>query len=409
MNELREDLDRALRTVTFGEAPVERAKRDGRRIRTRRRVALLAGVLAVAAAAAGYPALARNSAAPPAPASVSKEHGSYDPTLTDGPGGTTTEAADGLASAGGEIAAGTMGGVAWHVSADGQGKANPVPADPCFTVSLALVGDLGGGCVDLPPAPASQLNASDPVLFGGTSDAVTEATIGEAAADVTYLIVTFTDGQRLKLIPVTTHGHRYIAWIAPLTMTIASVVAHLGGPYDDSGATATAMPFDPSGQMPVFGGWQRPGQRVPPRANGAIGGGRVMADHVAWSASAYAGPWGACMDYTAGDSNNGSGTAGYYCMPVTSATPVVIMGPVPSSIAGLRFLLGSAPAGVAEVRVTLSDGKDLTARPVAVGDERLFAVALTGTAGPTGWTSYDAAGRRSGGGLVSSVPANAEP
>ena len=66
MNELREDLDRALRTVTFSEAPVERVKRDGRRIRTRRRVTLLAGVLAVAAVAAGYPALARNSAAPPA-------------------------------------------------------------------------------------------------------------------------------------------------------------------------------------------------------------------------------------------------------------------------------------------------------------------------------------------------------
>jgi hypothetical protein len=69
VNELREDLDRALRTVTFSEAPVERTKRDGRRIRARRRVTRLAGVLAVAAVAAGYPALARNAAAPPAPAS----------------------------------------------------------------------------------------------------------------------------------------------------------------------------------------------------------------------------------------------------------------------------------------------------------------------------------------------------
>ncbi len=55
VNELGEDLDRALRTVTFSEAPVERVKRDGRRIRTRRRVTLLAGVLAVAAVAAGVP------------------------------------------------------------------------------------------------------------------------------------------------------------------------------------------------------------------------------------------------------------------------------------------------------------------------------------------------------------------
>jgi len=49
VNDLREELDRALRAVPVSAAPVERAKRDGRRIRTRRRAALLAGALAVAA------------------------------------------------------------------------------------------------------------------------------------------------------------------------------------------------------------------------------------------------------------------------------------------------------------------------------------------------------------------------
>ncbi|HEY0934832.1 MAG TPA: hypothetical protein VGD91_13945, partial [Trebonia sp.] len=59
MNELHEDLDRALRAVTFNEAPVERTRRDGRRLRTRRRVAVLAGAVAVAVVAVGVPVLGR--------------------------------------------------------------------------------------------------------------------------------------------------------------------------------------------------------------------------------------------------------------------------------------------------------------------------------------------------------------
>ena len=67
MTELKDDLDRALRSVTFGEAPVERAIRDGRRLRNRRRLTVLAGAVAIVAVAAGYPALTRNAAtAPPA-------------------------------------------------------------------------------------------------------------------------------------------------------------------------------------------------------------------------------------------------------------------------------------------------------------------------------------------------------
>jgi len=91
--------------------------------------------------------------------------------------------------------------------------------------------------------------------FGG----VKIACIGEATADVTYLIVTFTDGQRLKLIPVTVGGRRYVAWMAPLSMTVDSVTAHLGGPYSDSGQTATAVPVERPGKPPAFGRWRLAG------------------------------------------------------------------------------------------------------------------------------------------------------
>ena len=78
-----------------------------------------------------------------------------------------------------------------------------------------------GSCNDFPSALAA---ASAPAKPGGVHraehDGTTETTVGEATQDVTYFIVNFTDGQQLKLIPVTAGGHRYIAWIAPLSMTI---------------------------------------------------------------------------------------------------------------------------------------------------------------------------------------------
>jgi hypothetical protein len=404
VNDLQENLDRALHAVTFCEAPVERARHEGRRIRTRRRVALLAGALAVAAVAAGYPALARNSAAPPAPATGTKSPAPHkqlyggDPVITDTPAGTTRAAA-GLAASGGAIAKGAMGGVPWSVTVDGPGAANPVPADPCFTVSLTSVGDLGASCNDFPALEAGQPDSAAPVMLAAVSDTGTEATVGEAASAVSYVIVNFTDGQQLKLIPVTAHGHRYIAWVAPLTMTIGSVVAHLGGPYADSGQTATAVPFDPSGQLPVFGQWQQQGQRLPEKASGVIGGGVVGRDGL-WSAIAYVGPWGSCTVV------NGQG---FDCMPFGPVSTIAILGPVPCSVPGLQLVIGSAPAGVARVRLTLAGGKAVTARPVAVGNSRLFAVAVTANVRPTRWTSYDAAGRQTGTAAIAQVsPAASE-
>jgi hypothetical protein len=390
VNELREDLDRALRAVTFGEAPVERAKRAGRRIRTRRRVTLLAGVLAVAALAAGYPALTRTSAAPPVPANGGKAHVSHDPALTDGPGGKTTEGPAGLTSGNGMIAQGAMGSGRWQVTVIGPGAGNPVPADPCFSVSLYGVSEVMSGCADLPAVPAGALNSGDPALFNWVSDGLTEATIGQAATDVTYFVVSFTDGQQLKLTPVTAHGQRYVAWIAPVSMTVASVAAHLGGPYSDSGQVATAVPFERSGLAPVFGAWQQPGQRVPPRASGVIASGE-SSHHVPWSAVAYVGPWGSCVVIN---------KEGFDCLPFGAVSSVAVLGPLTSSVPGLRVIAGAAPAGVTKVKVTFADGKAVTAKAVTVGDQTLFAAPAGQDGRATGWTIYDTAGHQAGAGSV---------
>lgn len=84
--------------------------------------------------------------------------------------------------------------------------------------------------------------------------------LGAVAPDVTYFVLAFTDGQQLKLIPVTVQGRRYVAWVAPASMTVASLAAHLGSPNFDSGQIATAIPFDPPGRAPSFGRWLKPGQ-----------------------------------------------------------------------------------------------------------------------------------------------------
>jgi hypothetical protein len=218
MTDLKDDLDRALRSVTFGEPPVQRAMRDGQRLRNRRRAAVLAGAVAIVAVAAGYPALARNAATPPpvtgrtvSPTPSHSEPG--DPMITDNPG------FDGP----GAIAVGTIGRVVWNMDFYGIPDAGD---ETCYGAYLRS-GDSGGpgmqhvpevtsGCGPVGAASLVSYQAPDPVDFifdtgsvsGGTT--VYATALGAVAPDVTYLILDFTDGQQLKLIPVTYQGQRYV-------------------------------------------------------------------------------------------------------------------------------------------------------------------------------------------------------
>jgi hypothetical protein len=310
------------------------------------------------------------------------------------PAPAVTQAPGGLASKTGEVAAGSVGEMKWQVSVVPPGQKNPVPADSCYTVTIIVGTDITGTCHDIPALPGNGLGAGQPAAFNLLSDDGTTVTVvGEASADVTYFIVTFTDGQQLKLIPVTAGGHRYVAWMAPLSMKIDSVIAHLGGPYSDSGQTATAVPFQQPGGPPVFGLWQQAGQAAPPRDTQLIGAGTT--DGRAWKASASEGPWGTC--FTVGPSG--------WCVPVSKldATTVIVFG----GGAPVDQAFGAAAPGVASVRITLSNGKTVTARPAGVGNEDLFAFPTGRGVTPTGWVSYDAAGHQSGAGSVGTVPGTA--
>jgi hypothetical protein len=319
-------------------------------------------------------------------------------TVTAAPPANTTEAPAGLTDKTGQIAAGAVGDMKWQITVVPPGQKNPMPTDPCYTVTVGFAGSgIQGSCYDLPASLASGLGEHKPAAFTELSDnGATWTTVGEAAWDVTYFILSFSDGQQLKLLPVTVAGHRYIAWMAPVSMTIDSVVAHIGGPYSDGGLTATAVPFNQPGVVPPeFGLWQLAGQTAPPRDTQVIGGG--TADGHAWKVTAHEGPWGTCFVTDA------PGPAGSQCVASgkLATTTILSWGDVTPVERGF----GSAAPGVAAVRVTLSDGKTVTAHPVGVGNQDLFAFPTGKDVFPTGWTAYDASGRKAGAGSAPQGPA----
>jgi hypothetical protein len=394
MTELRDDLDRALRSVAIGEAPVRRAMRDGRRLRTRRRLLVLAGALAIAAVAAVAPSLARTSAAPsvpvthptgtPVPSATPTAH--RDPVVTDEP--------PGVGAATGTVAQGLTGGLRW-AAVLGPAELNPQGQhDVCYTAYLAATatGSASGQSAQLTQACAPSADGlvvipgTDPAGFTGSvasGDAGAgppqQFMLGVVAPDVAYFVLTFTDGQQLKLIPVGWQGRRYIAWMAPAQLTVAGLTAHLGGPNVDDGQLTTAVPFQQAGAAPLFGLWLTPGQAAPPRASAVIGHG--TGNEPSWSASAYEGPWGTCFV-------TGPGAASCQWVTRLSDTALLGLGGNPPAAA-----FGSAAPGVARLRVSLSNGRSVQVTPVSVGNERLFALWPGAGVTATEWTAYDAAGR----------------
>ena len=126
----------------------------------------------------------------------------------------------------------------------------------------------------------------------------------------------------------------------------------------------------------MFGLWQAPGQSAPPRAHAVIGSGS------SWSVTAYEGPWGTCFLVGQGESA---------CDPSSRLDATAFAGSTGDESGGTQF--GSAAPGVQLLRFKLSNGKSLNIRPVAVGNERLFAFELNNGVLPDSWTAYNSAGR----------------
>jgi hypothetical protein len=363
-HDLHERLEAAFEAISPHPAPIDDAMRDGRTIRVRRRLALAVGVAAVVAAAVfSVPALLHRTAAP-APAAPGQQH--Y----------TVTVQAPGQGWPPDVIAVGTIDGQRWWVIADRPGADFSHPGQQDIIIDGPAVGAPEGSDQYVPPL--STTGSPGPVSFTEITSGAAQVQVGAVAADVSYVTVRLGNGAVLVLHPVMVYGTRAVALAVPLRAEITEVAA-----YSRHGEIAFAVPFNWPGGGAWVVSWLRPGQATAPRVSGVIGSGSVRGK--AWSATAYLGPWGTCIALD-GAAPQGGGL----CVPgVPRVTVVDTLDPGGTpEVAG-----GVAPAAVTRVAVTGPDGTTVQVRPVTVGGQKLFAIALRPGSKPLRCTAYDSAGR----------------
>lgn len=356
--DLQEQLDRAFEAITPGPAPVDGAVRRGQAIRRWRRAAATTGLAAaVAAGVMAVPAL-RHAALPPSPAA-----GHYTVTLrAPGPDEPT-----------GEMASGTINGQQWQITAPKLGTGGAARGLQAILASGPGAGP-GGMAVAVPPLAA---NRADPVAWQGLGSSTAQGQFGAVRADVWYVTIRLGNGAVLTLHPVTVNGVRAVAFAAPLGAAIVEATA-----YSRHGEIATAIPFNKPGGMAFFAAWLKPGQPGLGRASGRIGSGTF--DDNGWSATAYLGPWGICVETEEG------GVSTVNCTPAASAPGTGILfwtGDAP------RVAGGSASAPVARVVVHRVDGTIVQVRPVTVGRQKFFAFPMGDGFKPLTWKAYDRSGK----------------
>ncbi|MGH3176181.1 MAG: hypothetical protein ACRDPF_20260 [Streptosporangiaceae bacterium] len=338
--DLYERLDLAIGAITPREAPVGGAMRRGRGIRLRRRAAVAAGVAVVAAAGVvGVPTLRH--------ADTERPVASYSATVRP----------PGPHSPPGLIASGTVNGQRWQIVAGRPGAGGAGRGQQIFLASgPALESDSVSTSV-----PTAALKSKDPVVFLGLSCGPTQVQFGKLRADVSSVRIRLGNGSTLTLHPARVWGARMVAFAIPMGVPVVSATA-----YSAHGAIATAIPFNDPGGMASFGLWLGPGQHGPARASGSIGSGLYRGS--TWSATAYVGPWGVCLEAMTAAGSGACSCIGATSMSDLGTNTMGSSGGGPTAVA-----FGSAGASVARIVVTAPDGKTTTVPPAAVGAFRFFA------------------------------------
>ena len=350
MSDLHERLNSAFAAVEPGTAPVEAAMRTGRKIRTRRRAGLLAGTVAViAAAVVGVPAFTHHAALAPAPAT------SHIRVTVNPPG---PHAPAGL------IASGLVGTKPWNLSVQSPTTKN------CMFGGEGLSFYACNGSL-----PSS--DAAEPITFDGAGEGdgpnAAFVSFGVAWKGVVSARVDLSDGTVLTLHPVEVDGVRFVAFATPAHLAVDAVTA-----YSRTGEIATAIPFNAPDGHPTFSAWLRPGQARPPQFTGTFGSGTV--------ATAYLGPWGVCLETKDGGD----------CTTLTRQSATSMLG------ASSSVVFGTAAESVSYVTITRKDGSTLRAVPTAVGPHKFWAVPLAQSEQTGGrWTAYNADGRQVASGSLS--------
>jgi hypothetical protein len=352
--DLHGQLEAAFEAITPRPAPVDGTVRRGKAIRVRRRVAVAAGAAAVVAIGVfAVPSLLHRPAAPSPYAATVQAPGPHP--------------APGL------IAAGTIDGKRWQLTeAKPASGGPPGSGEPVVTASGPA---FGGNAVS---GPALAVDSADPVLFSGLAAGNVQVQYGAVRADVTYVAVRLGNGTVLILRPVAVYGVRAVAFAIPAGAGVAGATA-----YSRHGEIAAAIPFNAPGGVAAFGLWLTPGQHGLTRASGRIGSG--TANGIAWSVTAYLGPWGICIQAPA------TGITSAFCVPAISDLDLN-SGATTMSGDSLAVAAGHAPPTAAWVIVHQPSGTTTKAWPVTVGGQKLFAVQLLTGPDPLSWTAYDNSG-----------------
>ena len=197
---------------------------------------------------------------------------------------TVTVQAPGPHSPPGLIALGTIDGQGWQFIAAKPGSGAPGRSGQFFTT----LGPAFAGEATSMPGTALAVYGAAPVSFFELTCGPVQVQYGAVRADVTYVAVRLDNGTVLILHPVAVYGVRAVAFAIPVGAGIAEVTA-----YSRHGEIAAAIPFNAPSGMADFGVWLKPGQHGLARASGRIGSGTFHGS--AWSATAYLGPWGICI------------------------------------------------------------------------------------------------------------------
>jgi hypothetical protein len=255
--DLRESLTNLMEGVTPRPAPVARAVRQGKGIRTRRWVSAAVVVAVVAAGAAIAPSLLRSQS--PGPAQTGHHKLLHYKVTVQQPHGQVRA---------GAVVRGVTDGKPWAVVATGSASD-----------TVHITGPVGLGTWFTGPGQATW-----PVNFESTSNNSFVDLVGTVSPKVASITLRLPNGERPRLVPVRWHGSRWIGVVLPASVPIVRATA-----YSSSGRVlAYSVPF----QGTELNVWWRPGQAGPSRLTKSVGSGVV--DGKTWRTTADFGPWGYC-------------------------------------------------------------------------------------------------------------------
>jgi hypothetical protein len=346
--EIRDRLGGALDTIIPAAPPVGAVIQQGRRLRNRRRIGVVAGLAVIIGLGAALPGLLRP--AHPEPAAPLHYRVTVNPPAR--------HARSGL------IATGTINGSAWRVTLSGSGQ--QIDGSSAGMPFMSLGGSDG--------SPGNFTATSN----GGSRDLL----IGALRRDVTDMTIRLSDGTVLNLRPVAYQGKSWVGVVLPARLAIVNFVA-----YSRHGELAHAVPYENDPDL-----WLKPGQRGLARATTLISSGTV--DGRRWWVKAFTGPWGHCFRNSAGEGFCLQGSARERL--AGHLTSAAVCSVTPQGTGG--YYIAEIAAAARYLRLTMSDGSVVREAAVSVGGRRFAAVEIASSLRMTRWTAYGASGQQLGSG-----------